>query len=268
MESLLSDRGTSFLSDVIKSLCKLFEIKRLHTSSFHPQSNSACERYNSSILNSLRCHLNGKHDQWPNYIAPILAAYRASVCTKSTHYSPYFLLHGRTMRLMADQATAPEVKPRGKTAEEYISKMLPRVELARQIARENALEHQQAMKERFDQNAQDPTYKPGDMVLLRQFKTREGISPKLVDKYDGPYYVTNQSSPSNFNVRHAKTNVAIAYPIHASRLKRFYGNENAIEPQEKPQPQGRHSRHRRVRRSPMTRKRTLTAAIYRLNQAN
>jgi len=231
MESLLSDRGTSFLSDVIKSLCKLFEIKRLHTSSFHPQSNSACERYNSSILNALRCHLNGKHDQWPNYIAPILAAYRASVCTKSTHYSPYFLMHGRSMRLMADQATAPEVKPRGKTAEEYISKMLPRVELARQIARENALQHQQAMKERFDHNAQDPTYKPGDMVLLRQFKTREGISPKLVDKYDGPYYVTNQSSPSNFNVRHAKTNVAIAYPIHASRLKRFYGNENVIEPQ-------------------------------------
>ena len=232
MESLLSDRGTAFLSDVIKSLCKLFEIKRLHTSSFHPQSNASCERMNSSILNSLRCHLNGKHGEWPNYIAPILAAYRASVCTKSTHYSPYFLQHGRTMRLLADQAIAPEVKPRGKTAEEYITKMLPRIELARQIARENALEHQSAMKERFDKTAQDPTYKPGDLVWLRQFKTREGISPKLMDKFDGPYYVTHQSSPSNYNVRHAKTNVAITYPIHASRMKRFYGHDNATENQE------------------------------------
>jgi len=232
MESLLSDRGTTFLSDVIKSLCKLFEIRRLHTSSFHPQSNSAAERYNSSILNALRCHLDGHHDRWPDYIAPILAAYRASVCTKFTHYSPYFLMHGRQMKLMIDQAVAPEVKPRGKTAEEYISKLLPRVELARKIAQDNALEHQTAMKERYDQTAQDPTYKPGDMILLRQFKTTEGVSPKLVDKFDGPYYITAQTSSSNYTIRHAKTNIAMAYPIHASRFKRFHANDNVANEQE------------------------------------
>ena len=54
--SLVSDRGQIFLSKVVSMLCKLFNVTRHHTSSYHPQSNVACERLNSTIAQSLRAY--------------------------------------------------------------------------------------------------------------------------------------------------------------------------------------------------------------------
>ena len=54
--SLVSDRGQLFLSKVVSMLCKLFNVTRHHTSSYHPQSNVACERLNLTLAQSLRAY--------------------------------------------------------------------------------------------------------------------------------------------------------------------------------------------------------------------
>ena len=41
---LVSDRGQNFLSKLVSALCEIFDITRHKTSSYHPQTNSACER--------------------------------------------------------------------------------------------------------------------------------------------------------------------------------------------------------------------------------
>ena len=41
--SLVTDRGQNFMSSLITELCKLFEIKKVNTSSYHPQTNAACD---------------------------------------------------------------------------------------------------------------------------------------------------------------------------------------------------------------------------------
>ena len=48
--SLLSDRGQNFVSHLVTELCKLFNVKRLKTSSFRPQTNSQCENFNQNNL--------------------------------------------------------------------------------------------------------------------------------------------------------------------------------------------------------------------------
>ena len=35
---LLSDRGTNFLSKVVAEVCKIFQIQKVNTSSYHPQT--------------------------------------------------------------------------------------------------------------------------------------------------------------------------------------------------------------------------------------
>ena len=35
---LLSDRGTNFLSKIVADVCKIFQIHKVNTSSYHPQS--------------------------------------------------------------------------------------------------------------------------------------------------------------------------------------------------------------------------------------
>jgi len=42
--SLLSDRGTNFLSSIVTEMCKLFKIEKYKTSSWHPETNSTPQK--------------------------------------------------------------------------------------------------------------------------------------------------------------------------------------------------------------------------------
>ena len=46
-EELLSDRGTNFLSNLVLEVCMLFDVKKLNTSGYHPQTNGLCECFNT-----------------------------------------------------------------------------------------------------------------------------------------------------------------------------------------------------------------------------
>ena len=91
--SLLSDRGQNFMSRLVTNLCKLFDVHRLRTSSFRPQTNSQCENFNRTILKCLRCYCE-KQEDWNKYLQSIMAAFRATPCVSSTGFSPFQLLHG------------------------------------------------------------------------------------------------------------------------------------------------------------------------------
>ena len=50
---LLSDRGTNFLSKLVAEVCKIFQIQKVNTSSYHPQKHGLVERFNSTLCQSL-----------------------------------------------------------------------------------------------------------------------------------------------------------------------------------------------------------------------
>jgi len=62
------------------TLCKLFKVKQIFTSSFHPQTNSRDENRNSVILISLQSYHKFQND-WSNLLPAILWSYCASTTT-------------------------------------------------------------------------------------------------------------------------------------------------------------------------------------------
>ena len=92
-EQFISDQGRNFESDLIKELCKIAGVKKLHTTPYHPQSNGQCERFNSTLCNMLGTLSDEEISDWKSHLGCMTHAYN---CTKhaSTTYSPYYLMFG------------------------------------------------------------------------------------------------------------------------------------------------------------------------------
>ena len=48
------DKGSQFMSQVFKNVCKLFKIKKINCSAYHPASNGALERVHRTINNIIK----------------------------------------------------------------------------------------------------------------------------------------------------------------------------------------------------------------------
>ena len=149
--SLLSDRATSFIGKAVTSLCQAFRVKRLKTSSYHSQINSACEQFNRNILMQPKAHCTNQAD-WPSHLSAIAMAYRATICTSSTEYSPYFFMFGRQFPFPIDFEFGTADCQTLITQTHYIKKLLPKLEIAREIAQENVKTHQERYKQTCDKN--------------------------------------------------------------------------------------------------------------------
>ena len=220
---LVSDRGQNFMSKLVAALCELFEITRHHTSSYHPQTNSTVERLNSTIAQSLRTYANS-HTNWPKLLPGIMMAFRMSPATQSTQYSPYELIFGKQMRLPIDTSLTPNTTV-PKDFKVHLDDLVSKLKLIREIATENRERAQIKQKNYYDQNTRVPDYKQGDKVWLSVRKYPIGVSPKLCDKWDGPFFVTREGANSTYKLTRCSNNKPIKSYIHANRLKHYHDPE-------------------------------------------
>uniref|UniRef100_A0A8C1VW95 Gypsy retrotransposon integrase-like protein 1 n=1 Tax=Cyprinus carpio TaxID=7962 RepID=A0A8C1VW95_CYPCA len=100
---ILTDQGTPFMSRVMADLCKLMQIKQLHTTVYHPQTDGLVERFNQTLKQMLhRVAAEDKRD-WDKMLPYVLFGIR-EVPQASTGVTPFELLFGRQPRGLLDVA--------------------------------------------------------------------------------------------------------------------------------------------------------------------
>lgn len=209
--ALMSDRGRNFMSTIVSELCKRFNVKRVLTSSFQPQSNSQIERHWSFVWQSLRTYCLQQQD-WEKFIPAILYTHRAT-SSASTQWSPSFLAIGKDIQLPLQSALLPPAT--GKlNVHAYIRQLIPRLEISRKIAQENIATAQASYKKSYDATQNPAVYEPGTYVWLFNPYNPKGICPKLRRKYQGPYYIVKKGPNDTYYLRDATTNKAQQSPIH------------------------------------------------------
>ena len=227
--SILSDRGQNFMSKLVDAICQLFQVTRLHTSSYHPCTNATCERMNSTLAQAIRTYYPNSDPNWPECLPGILMAYRMTPATQSTSLSPYFMVFGKQMNLPFDTALTPqEALPA--TTKTQIQYVLDNLSLSEKIANENLEKHRESSKTYYDKNCKDPTYNLGDRVMLHDPKVPKGESRKTHLFWTGPYYITAVLGHYNYRVRHSTTNKEMKSPVHANRLKPYHDPSDRILP--------------------------------------
>ena len=86
-----SDRGTSFMSDDVKSFLMDQGVPSSRSTPYHSQGNSQCERFVGSIWKAVKLCMHGNSSPegaWEDCIPQAISSYRALLCT-ATNETPH-----------------------------------------------------------------------------------------------------------------------------------------------------------------------------------
>lgn len=103
---VLSDRGSAFLSSLMKEVEELLGFHKVNTTAYHPQTDGLVERFNRTLTAMLAKTVETGGRDWDEHLPYVLFAYRASQ-QDSTLESPFFLLYGRDPRLPTPSTLCP-----------------------------------------------------------------------------------------------------------------------------------------------------------------
>ncbi len=155
---LVSDRGSNFMSSIVSELCRKMDIKRSHTSAYHPQTNSTCERVNRSLAQSIRTYIDVDQKNWADLLPGILMAFRRTESTNSTGYSPFELVFGQQMHAPIDNVLdEPSKKQKvSQTAAKYFQKLQTQLNVMNKVDQDNVKLSQERYKKHYDRKAVEP----------------------------------------------------------------------------------------------------------------
>lgn len=88
---VVSDRDRQWISSFWKDLCTHLGIKRLLSTSYHPQTDGQTEIPNQVLETALRAYVGLDLSDWAEMLVPFTLSYNSSIHS-TTGYSPAFLL--------------------------------------------------------------------------------------------------------------------------------------------------------------------------------
>ena len=183
---LLTDQGTNFQSNLVKSMCRMFNIDQRRTTAYHPQTNGLCERFNQTLKALLRARVNKDQDNWDEELPHVLLSYR--ICKQeTTGFSPFELLYGRQPRLSFSVCPSDGLPTPTHGPGKYLEDLRDRHEELRTAVTERVEKAQKRQKREYDSRykvARSIEFRLGDLVFLKDNRAR-GLS----QKYIGPFQI-------------------------------------------------------------------------------
>ena len=104
---ILTDRGQSFISELMQRYEEAFKIKHIKTTSFHPQSNGSLERTHTVISDMLKAIQNDNETEWDQNLNFVCLAYNTMV-HDATGYTPFELTFGHKANLPSTISQNPQ----------------------------------------------------------------------------------------------------------------------------------------------------------------
>jgi hypothetical protein len=225
--TLLSDRGSNFLSIILAAVLNVFRVKKISTTSYHPQTNGLTERFNSTLVAMLSHFINHKQTDWDAYIPYVLYAYRTST-QEYLGESPFYCLFGRS-------AISPEEIVLGtanqeykeKETREYLNELRDRFDTV-EAALRTRFDKLDEQRGRVSDSNPELAYQPGDLVMQYVPRVGTGRTKKLAYLWQGPFMVLDVfNNGLNYRIHRVSNrlqlvNNAASRVVNVNRLKKYY----------------------------------------------
>ena len=205
--SLLTDNGPQFTAKFFQAVCTELGIKKVFTTAYHPQTNGQVERYNRTILASLRGYVAARQDDWDDYTSAVTFAYNCRVHT-SLGMPPFELALTRPPRSLSLQS---QPRPEERTPDTLKREFLERLKTLRFRAGINLHQAQARYKKNFDRGVsqKNTNLREGDEAYVRVKVTDVGRNHKLESLVQGPYRVV-ENAGNNFRLKIGEETVRIS----------------------------------------------------------
>lgn len=227
-KQVLTDRGSQFMSGVMKEVNRLLSIHPLATTPYHAMCNGLVERYNGVLKSMLKKMCEERPRDWDRYICPLLFAYRETP-QSSTGFSPFELLYGRSVRgpmqILKELWTGQYTESETKNTYQYVIDLQERLEETCQLAREELRKSKDRYRIQYNKKARSRSFKEGEEVLLLLPTDHN----KLLMQWKGPFKIVSKTSVMNYQLDLGKRKQT----FHANLLKKYFRrNEDEQKPDE------------------------------------
>jgi hypothetical protein len=235
-DSIVSDRGSQFVSAFWKTLCHRLNITSRLSTAFHPESDGQTERFNAMIEQVLRGYVSYLQDDWKRLLAMVEFSINNGT-SDTTRTSPFFANYGQHPRMgyeppVAFHGPRPQ-RQQAQQANEFVDKMIDIQDYVRQeMVWAQALYEEKANANRTPA----PAYRVGDRVWLnaRNIQTKRP-SEKLDWKNLGPFPVEAVVSPHAYRLTLPST-MRIHPVFHTNLLRPAVNEDEALPGQVQPEP--------------------------------
>lgn len=192
--SIISDRGSIFMSTFFTSLSQLLNINQKFSTAYHPQTDGQTERINSVLEQYLRSYVNFQQDNWVDLLPLAEFSYNNSE-SSSTSETPFFINYGHHPRF--DPYSGPTTTV-NKSASEHASLLQDlRTYLKSQLLR---AQDNQAQAYNRGRSGLQP-FGVGDMVMLKRTNLQTPRpSAKLDHQKLGPFKILEKIKNNAFKL--------------------------------------------------------------------
>jgi hypothetical protein len=137
--------------------------------------------------------------------------------------SPYFLIYGRDpimpQDLLINQDNRNRRKITSQDIDEFKVGMLKTIRQTYDKLNGHKSMVQDKYKSRYDRTHKEVKFKEGELVMVYFPVSKEGLSYKLLAKWDGPFTVTNKVDAVTYRVRRDLGRKILTMLVHVQRLK-------------------------------------------------
>ena len=212
-----TDQGAEFNGSLFECFCKLFQITKTRTTPHHPSSNGQCERYNSVILQMIRCYIDDasrKSKDWDKDL-PLFNMALHSMVHRNTGFTANQLMLGREVFLPVDLVMGTSnLATSQKNPCEWIQHQEKVISKMYEEVRDKLKASQQLQKRTYDLTAAENLYELGDLILRKQLSTKTGAKA-LKPVWEGPFVVTECRAPL-YKVKNQRRD----FFVHHDNIKR------------------------------------------------
>ena len=232
--TLISDKGTAFMSHVNKEVAGVLGITLKHATTKHTQTIGLLDRSHASIKQALKIETGERRSLWLKYINIAVLNYNTSYHT-SIGCEPSRVFHGRIPYNVLDLKLRIRPQQQPIPTSQIAQDVLEQTEMIHQNIRKNTIQAYIKYKAYYDKKANASKLKEADYVYILQPKADHQGSkiPFTEFRWIGPYIIETVLPNNNYLLRKTGTNKTQL--LHRMRMRQFTPRQPPADITVKPQ---------------------------------